>query len=93
MIVPFEVDGTGHMRNKVIDSNVLTTAFGKGKVELFYWDKKKAMSLLQAKGLQLPSFLPQDGFIHSIREKEANVNMKFEDVTQTQHLLLMKKEM
>ena len=47
-------------------------------------DKKEALSLLQAKGFQLPSSLPQDGFVHSIRKKNANINLKFGNVTQTQ---------
>ncbi len=55
-----------------------------GKVSLFYWDKKRALTLLQAAGLQLPSDLPQDGSIHSIRENGSNVKPKFTDVTQTQ---------
>lgn len=54
------------------------------KISVFYWNKKEALSLLQRPGLQLPNRLPQDGFIHSIREKGANVNIKFENVTETQ---------
>lgn len=42
--------------------------------------------LLQRAGLQLPGGLFQNnGFIHSIREKGANVNTRFENVTETQH--------
>lgn len=44
----------------------------------------QGLSLLQRAGLQLPSGLPQDGFVHSIREKGANVNIKFENVTESQ---------
>ena len=46
-------------------------------------NKKEALSLLRVPGLQLPNQTPQDGFIHSIREKGANVNTRFEDVTQS----------
>lgn len=54
------------------------------KTSMFYWNKKEALSLLQRPGLQLPNRLPQDGFVHSIREKGANVNIKFKNVTETQ---------
>lgn len=57
-----------------------------GKISLFYLNKNKAGVLLQKAGLQLPGFLFQNnGFIHSIREKGANVNTRFENVTETQH--------
>ena len=56
-----------------------------GKISLFYLNKNKADVLLQKAGLQLPGFLFQNsGFIHSIREKGANVNTRFENVTETQ---------
>lgn len=56
-----------------------------GKISLFYLNKNKAGVLLQKAGLQLPGFLFQNnGFIHSIREKGANVNTRFENVTETQ---------
>ncbi len=100
VIAPFEIDGQGINNTKRIDSNSITSVFGKGNIakqladalnaeanggiEMFYWNKKEALSLLQGKGLQLPSSLPQDGFIHSIREKGANVNIKFKNNTQTQ---------
>ncbi|MCK9479844.1 MAG: hypothetical protein M0R40_10165 [Firmicutes bacterium] len=56
----------------------------EGNISLFYWDKNRALSLLQRAGLQLPGGLPQDGSIHSIRESGANINTKFENVTETQ---------
>lgn len=100
VIVPFEIDGSGRTNNKRIDSNAVTSVYGKGnaikqlqkalkdesagKIEVFYWNKKEAITLLQRAGLQLPGGLPQDGFVHSIREKGANINTKFENVTQSQ---------
>lgn len=50
---------------------------------MFYWNKKEAVSLLQRARRQSPSALPQDGFVHSIRKKGANVKWKFEDVTES----------
>lgn len=52
--------------------------------DLFYWDKNEAISLLRRAGLQLPGGSPQDGLVYSIREKGAGVNLKFENVTETQ---------
>ncbi len=84
VISAIEVDGTGRTNNIVIDSNAMTTIFAKknslsqlksaiehtnkGAVELFYWDKNRAVTLLQATGLQLPSALPHDGSVNSIRD-------------------------
>lgn len=97
VVTPVEVDGYGKTNNLRIDSNALTSVFGKknaanqlqtaidntvnGKTELFYWDKKRSLALLQGAGLQLPSGLPQDGFVHSIREPGSLVKAKMDDVT------------
>lgn len=97
IVVPVEVDGYGKTNNLRIDSNALTSVFGKknaanqlqaaidntvnGKTELFYWDKKRSLALLQGAGLQLPRGLPQDGFVHSIREPGSLVKAKMDDVT------------
>ena len=97
IVVPVEVDGYGKTNNLRIDSNALASVFGKknaanqlqtaidntvnGKTELFYWDKKRSLALLQGAGLQLPSGLPQDGFVHSIREPGSLVKAKMDDVT------------
>lgn len=99
VIVPFEVDGYGKINNESINSNAISSVYGKGnileqlrdaiantvngKIELFYWNKKEAKSLLHRAGLQLPGVLPQDGFVHSIREKGSNVKIKLENVTQS----------
>lgn len=95
IVVPVEVDGYGKTNNLRIDSNALASLFGKnnaakqlkdaidntvnGKTELFYWDKNRA--LLQGAGLQLPSGLPQDGFVRSIHEPGSFVKTKMDDVT------------
>lgn len=100
VITAIEVDGFGTTNNVRIDSNSLTTLFAKsnalsqlrdaishtnqGKTELFYWDKKEAINLLQRRGLQLPNRLPQTGFVNSIRDISSNVKIKFNDVTETQ---------
>ncbi len=55
-----------------------------GETSLFYWNKKRALSLLQAAGLQLSGNLPQDGSIHSIRKKYSPVKPKLENVTESQ---------
>lgn len=100
VIVPFEIDGSGRQNNIRIDTNAITTIFGKSNAlvqmknaietdsnndnKLFYWNKKEAVSLLQRAGLQLSGGLPQDGFIHSIRDKGSKVKWKFNNVTETQ---------
>ena len=101
VVVPVEIDGFGTQNNIRIDSNAVTSVYGKnnavsgmlaraldseynGNVSVFYWNKNEAVSLLQRAGLQLPSGLPQDGFIHSIRENGSKVNMKFENETESQ---------
>ena len=100
VIAPVEIDGFGHTNNVRIDSNAVTSIFGKGNAvttllynavqkeangrkDIFFWNKKEAVSLLQGAGLQLPRGLPKDGFIHSIRENGTNINTKFENVTQS----------
>lgn len=55
-----------------------------GSKELFYWNKKEAVSLLQRAGLQLPGWLPQDGFVNSIRDTQSNVKVRMNDVTESQ---------
>ena len=97
IVVPVEVDGYGTTNSITIDSNALTSLFGKnnapkqlkdaidntvnGKTKLFYWDKKRSLALLHLAGLQLPGNLPQDGFVHSIREPGSLVKAKMDDVT------------
>ncbi len=99
IITAVEVDGQGRHNNTLIDSNALTTLFAKGnaisqlktavestingKNELFYWTKKEALTLLHEEGLQLPSFLPQEDFVNSIRNNSSNVKTKFNDVTES----------
>ena len=99
IITAVEVDGQGRHNNTLIDSNALTTLFAKGnaisqlktaientingKNELFYWNKKEALTLLQTKGLQLPSSLPGEDFVNSIRNNSSNVKTKFIDVTES----------
>ena len=99
IITAVEVDGRGRNNNNEINSNALTTLFAKGnaisqlktaientingKNELFYWNKKEAVALLQVKGLQLPSSLPWEGFVNSIRNNSSNVKTKFNDVTES----------
>lgn len=98
IIKAVEVDGRGLQNSTIINSNALTTLFAKGnaisqlktaientingKNELFYWNKKEALTLLQTKGLQLPSSLPGEDFVNSIRNNSSNVKTKFNDVTE-----------
>ncbi len=99
-VVPVEIDGFAHLNNIRIDSNAVVSVYGKNsalnqlfsaisdesnkKTSLYYWNKKEAMTLLQSAGHQLSGGLPQDGFIHSIRENSSPVKSKFENVTETQ---------
>ena len=57
-----------------------------GKNELFYWNKKEALTLLQERGLQLPNGLPQEDSVNSIRNNSSNVKTKFNDVTESLQL-------
>lgn len=102
IIVPVEVDGYGEQNNLRIDSNSVTSVYGKNNavsgqlframtnnskkhISLFYLNNKKATSLLQRAGLQLPGRLVQaNGFIHSIREPGSIVNVKFKEQAETQ---------
>ena len=101
IIAPVEIDGYSRQNNIRIDSNAITSVFGKnnaitkllrnalldearGKTSLYYWNKKVAVSLLQRAGLQLPGGLPQDGYIHSISDKNSNVNKRLSSQTETQ---------
>jgi hypothetical protein len=54
-----------------------------GVVELFYWNKKEAITLLQNNGLQLSKTLPQDGFVHSIHDNGSNVKTKIKNIMET----------
>ncbi len=72
----------GNILGSLYDS--ITDEINQNGKSLYYWNKKEALTLLQRAGRQLPRRLPQDGFIHSIREKGTNVNQKFENVTETQ---------
>lgn len=53
--------------------------------QVFYIDTKKAAGLLQSRGYQLPNplFL-SNGYVHNITDANANINRRFENVTQTQ---------
>ena len=100
VIGAIEVDGQGITNSINIDSNAMTSLYAKsnaltqlnkainntvnGGVELFYWDKKEAITLLQNNGLQLSKTLPQDGFVHSIHDNGSNVKTKFKNITETQ---------
>ncbi len=56
-----------------------------GNAAVYYIDAKKATSLLQGAGLQLPSGLFRtDGYIHSIRNSESSVKPKLENITKSQ---------
>ena len=57
-----------------------------GKNELFYWNKKEAVALLHEEGLQLPSFLPWESFVNSVRNNSSHVKTKFNDVTESLQL-------
>ena len=100
VVVPMEIDGHARLNSIRIDSNAIVSVYGKntalqqlrsaildelnGKTSLFYWNKKEAVALAQRAGLQLPSGLPKDGSIHSIRESGSKVNTKLENVTHSQ---------
>ena len=45
-----------------------------GQTAVYYIDKKRALSLLQGAGQQLPGGLSQGGSIHSIRDNGSKIN-------------------
>ena len=54
-----------------------------GETSMYYWDKKRAISLLHRAGLQLPRSMPNDGYIHSIHDAGSSVKEKFGSQTET----------
>ena len=100
VVAPVQIDGFARLNTVRFDSNAIASVFGKGNVlkqlvtaingetagkkTLYYWDKKRALSLLQRAGLQLSGGLPREGSIHSIRESGTSVNAKYENVTNSQ---------
>ena len=100
VVSAIEVDGQGTTNSINIDSNAMTTLFAKGNgltqlknainntvngsVELFYWNKKEALSLLQKAGVQFSSPLPQDSFEYSIADNGSKVKTKYSSVAGTQ---------
>ncbi len=100
LYLPVEIDGQASLNGIRINSNAIVSSFGKNNVEVkinnalnreaqgntsvFYWNKKEALSLLQRSGLQLSTQLPQDGFVHSIRENDAFVNYRSIFITEFQ---------
>ncbi len=100
MFAAVEIDGLGQLNGKRIDSNAITTVHtrgnaanllknaisehNKGKVALFYVDKKETTRFLNASGVQFPGGISlSDGYIHSIHDPGSPVNTKFQSVTQT----------
>ncbi len=99
MIAAVAVDGFGQVNNKTIDSNAVTTVFGKNNalkklqkalqqhsdnsLEIYYWDKKIASALLRSAELQLPGLPPQGGYIGSIRSAASKVNTRIDSQTDT----------
>lgn len=100
VVAPVQIDGFATQNYLSIDSNAIASVFGKGNVlkqlvaaingetagknTLYYWDKKRALALLQTARLQLPRHLPRADSIHSIRESGTSVNAKYENVTNSQ---------
>ena len=74
--------GQRKSKRKLIADTINNTV--NGSIELFCWNKKEVITLLQGAGLQLPSRLPQDGFVHSIIDVGSKVKTKFSNVTETQ---------
>jgi len=99
MIAAVAVDGFGHVNYERIDSNAVTTVFGKDNAlyklqnalqnhsekstEVYYWNKKIASALLKGARLQLPGRLPQGGYIGSIRSAASKVNTRIDRQTDT----------
>ena len=94
-----EVDGEANYLGAIVNANAIRSVYGKENAlrqlnkalqnnsdknaEVFYWNKKEAISLLHEEGLQLPSLLPQDGLIHSVLEEGSPVKRKFAGQTET----------
>ena len=99
VIAPVNVNGIGKQNNIVIDSNTISSYFGKGNIleklrdaindeisgkKSVYWiNKKEAYNAMSMSGLQLPGSLTRSGLINSIRDNDTSVNQKLSSVTES----------
>lgn len=84
LIVPIDVDTKGKYNNAFIDSNILNTIYEKNNLpdilsllnvnDVLYIDNSKSRQFFLNQGLQLPNILKLNGFIHSVRKSNQNVN-------------------
>jgi hypothetical protein len=101
IIAAIVIDGHGRLNGKRVDSNVITTIHSRKAAEkmlaaaiksesahqngLYYWDKKRAVSLLSQRArVQFPGGPTlTDGFIRSIHDAGSKVNTRLKNVTES----------
>lgn len=79
-------DGKGVMNSVRVDSNIMTSAYGKDNSEnlfknifksadnFYYANIKKSLAFADVLGLQLPNKINKTGFYNSIRKNNENIN-------------------
>lgn len=95
VLCSIKINGTGFYNNVELESNVVTSVYGKdtnpvGFVEkavdenrLLYWDKKMSQKLFDIPGLQLPDNIYNLDSNTIIRKIGENVNTKFSSMDST----------
>ena len=94
-IAAIEINGHGILNGKNIDSNAVTSVYGKNNTlkllkeamekenGVFFIKKVEAQSLMDADGVQFPASFHQDGLIHSIFDAGVSVKKKYMEQTDT----------
>ena len=98
-IMPVSIQTTAISNGVTIDSNHLSSAYGKdnavrlfenavekenaNKVGVYYLDKNRASNLIGDGRLQLPAISEETGLIHSIFDAGSPVNRKYLEQTET----------
>ncbi len=103
-IAAVEIDGTGIMHGKQIDSNAIVSVYDKisivynhlsaaitneilGNGGLYYWQKEKAIDLMDDRGVQFPKESIKDGFVKSISHPLSKVKKRIPDITLTKQFI------
>lgn len=94
-IAAIEINGHGILNGKNIDSNAVTSVYGKNNTlkllkeamekenGVFFIKKVEAQSLMDAGGVQFPVSFHQDGLIHSIFDAGTFVKREYLEQTNT----------
>lgn len=103
-IAAIEIDGKGRANGRIIDANVVVSAYTKrnaikkllkeavnserqGNGGIYYWQKEKAIQLMNKYGVQFPTLNIKDGFIKSIAHPLSKVNKKINSHTETKQFI------